>query len=182
MLDRLVSTHATITKGKPGRQWETEHMNFALLTRLAAEFQGYCRDLHDGAIDHIVANLTPSGGSGLLLVTRSAFITGRSLDKGNPNWGNLCSDFKRIGLTLADSLETAYPRSYNDWITSVGRLMEARNAIAHGNEKEILACRQTQPLTLRTFRQWRGRLMRLAVSVDGLVGAHLNSLTGVKAW
>jgi hypothetical protein len=156
-------------------------MNFALITRLAAEFQGYCRDLHDEAVDHITANLALAPGSGLVVITRSAFIQSRFLDKGNPNWSNLTQDFKRIGLNIPNAL-AAYPTQYPEWVATVERLMEARNAIAHANAREIRGCRTQQPLTLPTFRKWRGSLNRLALSADVQVGAHLNSLTGVNAW
>jgi hypothetical protein len=53
-IERILKTHKSINGGRLGRQWETEHMNFALMTRLAAEFQGYCRDLHSEAADHVV--------------------------------------------------------------------------------------------------------------------------------
>jgi hypothetical protein len=157
-LDRLIASHGTITRGRPGRQWETEHMNFALITRLAAEFQGYFRDLHDESVDHVTANLGAAPGSGLLLITRSAFIQDRLLDRGNPNWSNLARDFKRIGLDMPESLKRTYPTQYPEWETTVGCLMEARNAIAHSNDKEIRQCRQKQPRTLPTFRRWRGSL------------------------
>jgi hypothetical protein len=157
-------------------------MNFALITRLAAEFQGYCRDLHDEAVDHITANLGAAPGSGLVVITRSAFIQGRFLDKGNPNWSNLTQDFKRLGLDIPKALKSAYPAQRKEWETAVGRLMDARNAIAHSNDNAIKACRQEQPLTLPTFRRWRGSLKRLALSADVVVGAHLKSLTGVSAW
>jgi hypothetical protein len=165
-LDRLVASHRTITRGQRGRQWETEHMNFALITRLAAEFQGYCRDLHDEAVDHITANLGAASGPGLVAITRSAFIQGRLLSKGNPNRSNLTQDFKRIGFDIPDALGPTYPAQYDEWYTTVESLMEARNAVAHSDDKGIRACRQKQPLTLPTFKKWRGSLERLVLSLD----------------
>ena len=56
-LNRLIETHQSITGGGPGRKWETEHMNFALITRVVAEFQGYCRDLHNLGVNAIVDHM-----------------------------------------------------------------------------------------------------------------------------
>jgi hypothetical protein len=46
-LDRLRSAHTAIGGSGRGRRWVTEELNHALVLRLAAEFQGFARDLHE---------------------------------------------------------------------------------------------------------------------------------------
>jgi hypothetical protein len=157
-------------------------MNFALIVRLASEFQGYCRDLHEESIDHVVGNLSLTPGPGLYAILRGSFFTPkRQLDTGNPTWSTLCTDFKRIGLDLT-ILKQKHQARYSIWCETVENLLRARNAIAHANDQEINNCRQANPLTLATFRTWRGRVNRIAGNMDKLAEAELTSLTGVTPW
>ena len=50
-LGRLERVHGTMTGGLSGRPCDVTELNHALFLRLAAEVQGFCRDLHDEAID-----------------------------------------------------------------------------------------------------------------------------------
>jgi hypothetical protein len=59
-LDRLQSAHTAIGGSGPGRRWLTEELNHALILRLAAEFQGFARELHDEVSMAIADSL--SGG------------------------------------------------------------------------------------------------------------------------
>lgn len=54
-LDNLVKAHRAITGGTTGRKWLTTEINHSLILRLASEYQGYCRDLHDEAIDAVLS-------------------------------------------------------------------------------------------------------------------------------
>jgi hypothetical protein len=46
-LDELLHAHQSVGGPSRGRRWRTATLNEALLLRLAAEFQGFARDLHD---------------------------------------------------------------------------------------------------------------------------------------
>jgi hypothetical protein len=182
-IDRLLKTHKSITAGRPGRQWETEHMNFALITRLAAEFQGYCRDLHNEAADHVVMQSSIAHGQ-LNLLARGAYLDNRLLNSGNPSWETLSKDFKRFGMQLRPDLVRRYPQRWQTWHVTLEDLIEARNAIAHSNPKQIEDCRTKHQygLTLRTAKAWRTKLNSITAGIDDVVGAHLKSLTGVRPW
>ena len=82
-LDELLAAHQTVGGAGPGRRWRTRELNWALTLRLAGEFQGFARHLHDLAVDHFVATL--AGGNTQLADTlrRGRQRTG-SLTKATP--------------------------------------------------------------------------------------------------
>lgn len=94
---------------------------------LSSQFQGYCRDLHSEAVDFVVANVTPSS---LANVVRSTLLQGRKLDHGNPNPGNLGSDFGRLGMQLWPSVHAVDRRNVRRQM-ELENLNTWRNAIAH---------------------------------------------------
>src|SRR5436309_1405207 len=58
-----------------------------------AEFQGYCRDLHDECADRLIDSINVPA---LRDVLRSQCVYRRTIDKGNPTSGNLGEDFNRF--------------------------------------------------------------------------------------
>ena len=58
-LDRLLAAHRTVRVANSGRRWITEELNHSLILRLAAEFQGFARQLHDETSEVLVAALAP---------------------------------------------------------------------------------------------------------------------------
>jgi hypothetical protein len=46
-IKRLRAAHEAFGGTGPGRRWVTDELNHALILRLASEFQGFARDLHD---------------------------------------------------------------------------------------------------------------------------------------
>lgn len=50
-LDELERIHADMRDAAPGRRWGAEQLNRSLFVALIAQFQTYCRDLHDQAIE-----------------------------------------------------------------------------------------------------------------------------------
>jgi hypothetical protein len=46
-LDELEKIHRDARGGGPGRRWGTEQLNRSLFLVLVAQFQTYCRGLHD---------------------------------------------------------------------------------------------------------------------------------------
>ena len=160
----------------------TTEVNHALLVRLASEFQGYCRDLHDEAIGVVIDARLPSDQR-LAGLFRASMTSGRKLDTGNANWGNLCSDFARFGLSLKDDLKVKYPKAAKDWLQVLQRLNDARNSIAHQDRTKIAQCHALEPLTLSTFRRWRRVVSTMALGLDDVVGRYLTDLNnGVKPW
>jgi hypothetical protein len=56
--DELERLHAAARGTGPGRRWGMELLNCSLFVALIAQFQTYCRDLHDGAIEVHVRSAT----------------------------------------------------------------------------------------------------------------------------
>jgi hypothetical protein len=180
-LDNLETVHTTITGGAQGRQWATEQLNQSLIVRLAAEFQGFSRDLHSEVFNLMLDNQV-STDAGTLIILRANFMHARFVDSGNANPGNLGNDYARLGIALKDELKSKYPSRQPQWYSSLDRLNRARNAIAHSNAAQLAKCRDEQPLTLRSAKRWRSSLNGLAVAMDAVVGAYLKDLYGKDPW
>ena len=178
-LDSLESVHARVTEKKRGRQYATEHLNMALFVRLAAEFQGFCRDLHEDAVLAIVGDLDDvMGVETQRVLLRESMTRGRKLDTGNASPGNIGNDFSYIGMAFWQDIRQRYPTKGPKWNITLERLNEARNAIAHSNAAKLTEVRSRQPLTLRTFRAWRGSLNDAASGFDTVLTAYLEHVTG----
>ncbi len=75
-LDELERLHVDARGAGPGRRWGTEQFNRSLLVALVAQFQTYCRGLHDDAIDvHVSHNDAHQGD-----LLRTLMTQGRKLD------------------------------------------------------------------------------------------------------
>lgn len=57
-LDRLVAAHRTL-RGVD-RRWITDELNHSLVLRLASEFQGFARELHDETSRAVVSMIAPN--------------------------------------------------------------------------------------------------------------------------
>src|SRR4051812_45133642 len=82
VLDELLDAHQAVGGPGPGRRWTTEQINWALIVRLAAEFQGFCRDLHDLGVDTFCAWAAPTNNR-LQGILRVHVTRDRYLDRGN---------------------------------------------------------------------------------------------------
>jgi len=181
-IDQLLQAHQTIRGSGPGRRWRTEQLNWALTFRLAGEFQGYARELHDLAVDHFV-DVVAQSNSRLANVIRTRMTRERMLDKGNAHPGSLGEDFGRLGMTLWPTLEVAHPLA-GVWNKDLTALNEARNAIAHVEEGRLVRLRQDgYPITLATTRRWKRSLDGLVETMDDVVSDYLDLLLGAgRPW
>lgn len=176
-LDQLVAAHQRIGGGSAGRRWQTEQLNWALILRLAAEFQGFARELHDlGAQALAAGNSGPMAG-----VVQRSLVLNRQLDRGNAQPGSLGSDFGRFGLewwpelTKRDARTTARQEQLE-------LLNRARNAIVHSLPAELEQLeREGHRATLATVRKWRSGLSGLATTMDLVLVAHVASVVGGPA-
>jgi hypothetical protein len=157
-------------------------LNWALTLRLAGEFQGYARELHDLAVDHFVYVVAQSNAP-LANVLRARMTGNRQLDKGNAHPGSLGADFSLLGMTLWGDLKTANPR-VTAWNNDLFALNEARNAIAHAEEGKLVRLRQDgYPITLGTIRRWKRSLDGLVETMDDVVRDYLDRLLGAgRPW
>lgn len=133
-LRELESIHARATGPRQGRRWGTEQLNRSLFLVLVAQFQTYCRDLHDEAVAVHVAHAAPA--QRLLLGT--LMLQGRTLDVGNPRRSALGTDFSRVGIPLIPDLTALGPGTVGD-LDALDHLVDFRNAISHGNESQVQA-------------------------------------------
>lgn len=181
-LEELIAAHVRIGGAGPGRRTETEQINWALILRLAGEFQGYCRDLHDEAASDFARR---AGGSNLVLRQQLQLMLtrNRQLDRGNAQSSSLGSDFGALGMLFWASVETA-----DRWGVSrkrhLDRINQARNAIAHDLSGDLASLRtEGYPCTLRTVSRWRSALDGLAVTMDDVVADYLSKLfAGSRPW
>ncbi len=128
-LDRIEAAHAAIGGTGPGRRYATQQINHAYVVILAAEFQGFCRELHDECIDAMLTATTPSS---LHEVIRRSLSLSRQLDRGNATPSALGSDFGRFSIEFWPKLISREPRA-RVWQQALAELNEWRNAIVHSD-------------------------------------------------
>lgn len=154
VLDLVESAHSTDGTGA-GRREATRQINHGYTVLLAAEFQGFCRDLHTECIDSITASVaTP-----LQLVLDREFRFNRSLDRGNPSAANIGSDFGRFGFNFWPAV-LEHDQLASGYRTHLAALNMWRNAIAHNDfAPERFS---STILSVSQVRQWRRRCNQLA--------------------
>jgi hypothetical protein len=179
-MDRLLAAHRTV-RGV-NRRWITDELNHSLILRLAAEFQGYARALHDEASQAVVLALAPANQA-LQDTFRLPYIRRRELDRGNARPETLGNDFRLFGVRLWPALDRQYPSSASRWREELTALNVARNALAHGDAERLAAIVAAgPPLTLPRVRRWRSSLDALAKGMDHVVGQHIGTLVGTRPW
>ncbi|MHB8341886.1 MAG: hypothetical protein ACYDB7_12055 [Mycobacteriales bacterium] len=176
-LDELLLAHRLVGGPARGRRWRTAGLNEALVLRLAAEFQGFARELHDLGCDVLASWIAPSNPAARQVV-RNRLREGRELDRGNAHPGAIGKDFGRFGfevwpaLAIRDQLSSRHNQS-------LARLNAARNALTHADEPRLATLRLDGfPLVLSTFRRWRHDLDTLSRNLDVEVGTQLGRLFG----
>lgn len=176
----LLAVHTKVGGVNRGRRYGTKQINWALTLRLAGEFQGFARDLHDLAIDHLVSALG-SGNAGLESMLHANLTTSRQLDKHNAQPASLGSDFNRLGFQLWPALTAAQPRAAV-WQRDLNMLNQARNAIAHAEDHKLAQlAADGYPMQLSTVKRWRRSLDGLAACMDDVVASSLAQLLGTAA-
>ena len=150
-------------------------MNWALVLRLAGEFQGFARDLHTLAVAHF-SRSAAHGNAALGNVLQAQLTTNRALDHKNATPSSLGIDFGRLGMEFWPTVRVASPQSPR-WQGSLEALNRARNAIAHANEDDLAKlAREGHPIHLSTIRRWQRDLDRLATTMDDVVADYLDRL------
>jgi hypothetical protein len=175
-LDEIEAAHAAVGGTGPGRRYATEQVNHAYTVLLAAQFQGFSRDLHSECAEDLARSLTPAA---MRSMVRLAFLLNRSLDRGNANPGALGSDFNRLDLEFWTGVYADDPRNPQRR-EALDELNAWRNAIAHQDfDPAVLGA---TPLHLAQVRVWRRACVGLAKSFDRVMHAHLLAMTGTSPW
>ncbi|MDQ1712403.1 MAG: hypothetical protein QOE45_1853 [Frankiaceae bacterium] len=182
-IDALRAVHAAVgPSGGVGRP-----LAQAYVIRVVAEFQAFARDLHDLGAELLVtlADLPPRPR---YLLTNAA-TANRLLDRGNADLRCLVHDFGRIGIdALGRQLVSANPR----WAGGrdrrgdralYGDLLELRNCLAHGNERQLerLRARGVED-TIVWARARLPALNRLARTLDRILWETLVEIYRKEPW
>jgi len=175
-LRQIANAHATVGGTSRGRRYATEQINHAYTMLLSSQFQGFSRDLHSECVDYIV-DVLPASYQNFL---RTLLVRDRKLDKGNPNAGNIGSDFNRLGMTFWKDVKAEESR--NDRRKELlEELNSWRNAIAH-QDFDPSKLGGTTTLHLSTIKQWHSSVNRLALAFDRVTRAYVITLTGSNPW
>lgn len=177
-LDQIAAAHAAVGGAGPGRRFATQQINQAYVTALSSQFQGFCRDLHSEAVDYLCG--PPGTGDARMDMLRLRLTTGRKLDAGNPNPGNLGSDFGFFNFDLWAALKARDPKN-GEHQKALEMLNKWRNAIAHQDfDPAKLGGRVT--VRLADVRRWRRTCEELAAEMDPAVGSHVGTILGANPW
>jgi len=181
-LDKLFEAHVRIGGTRPGRraladEQINQQINAALVLQLAAEFQGFARELYD-EMARAVLRQTAQAEPGIVAVLQRYFVETKALDRGNAHPGALGKDFRRFGIQLwpamIDRDERTRARQEH-----LERLNQTRNAIAHSDEGELARLRRDGiRITLATARTWRRALDQLAAGMDATLDAYFTAAFG----
>jgi hypothetical protein len=177
-LDEIARGPAAVSGIRRGRRFNTQQFNRAYAVMLAAQFQGFCRDLHEECVQHILATIAPPRALRNILL--SELIRGRLLDRGNAHPGSIGADFGRFDIRFWDQVRIHDPRN----AARMGLLEELnlwRNAIVH-HDFDRVRLGGTTILRLKRVRRWRGACNRLARSFDEVMRRYLQTLTGSAPW
>ncbi len=179
-LGELEKVHAKLTGTGRGRRWGTTQLNRSLFIALAAQFQSYCRSLHDEAVQvHVTAATVLQRPMLQILLTQ-----GRKLDTGNPRRSALGSDFSRLGFDFIADLK-AKGRATENRLDKLEIMLDYRNAIGHGDESKITALEGGGQITATkvSYQQYRQAMGGLASTMDGVVAERLSHVLGtLRPW
>ncbi len=175
-LDSVQAAHTTIHGTGAGRREATRQINHGYAVLVAAEFQGYCRELHSEAVTLFTATLPVVQRN----IVADEFTFNRQLDRGNATPGSLGSDFGRLGVEWWKAVD-AVDASGPDLRRALEALNAWRNAIAHN---DFVAGRLggTIRLKLSMVRDWRRACNQLTRAFDRVLADHLHIYTGRRPW
>lgn len=178
-ITELFDVHATVGGSGSGRRWRTQQINWAITLRIAAEFQGFSRSLHDEVVDAFAQAAAPLNMP-LQSTLRALLTAGRALDRGNAHPGSLGADFGRFGMQLWPSLGAYGDGRSTAWRDTLEALNRSRNAIAHANEAEIAALANDgwTLSQLDTVRRFHRATDSLASAMDTVTSNHIERMFG----
>lgn len=178
-LDQMELAHRAVGGPARGRRYATQQLNHGYLLLLSSHFQRFCRDLHSEAVDHLLQALQPSP---MIAIIQRDLTRGRKLDSGNPNPGNLGSDFGRLGLTSFWADVLADHRHNQSRKGRLEQMNAWRNAIAHQDfTSNAATLSHRTELGLAWVRWFRGACDGLAGSLDAVVLRHIKAVVGPTA-
>ena len=175
-LSELYAAHLAVGGPTRGRRYATEQLNWSITLRLAGEWQGYLRDLHDEATDAFLARTnhpTPAFESNL----RSLLTLQRDVDTKNATPSTMQRDFLRFGFRILDDIKVTYVNGA-DWLRRVEELNEARNGIAHDDRVKMTTAAGGPTLTLGRVKNWHSAVRQLVKACDRIAAVSVATVTG----
>lgn len=176
-LDEIEAAHRAVGRTGPGSRYAAQQINQAYVLLLSSRFQRFCRDLHSECAEHLVPGLAPPE---VQVIFRRQLLLGRKLDTGNPNPGNIGSDFDRFELGFWPAV-VAYDPQNRTRQRLLATMNLWRNAVAHQDLSRPDLHGRDQ-LTLAEVRRWRGACEQLAVDFERVMYDYLVHVTGVAPW
>lgn len=173
-LDELVTAHQLVGASATGRR-ATGELNRAMILRLAAQFQGFARDLHQEAALAFGRYAQPDAPA-VAQVVAAGIQASRDLNRRNASSDAIGNDFDRLGINLWEVMQTRDKRTgarrqQLQWFNA------ARNGVAHDDDDKINKVTDAGfRIDLATIRRWRGALDGLAGTMDVVVADHLAQL------
>lgn len=177
-LDDVESAHALLGGTARGRRYATQQINRAYAVLLAAQFQGFCRDLHTESVDFLVAVIPQPE---FQLAVWRELQWNRQLDSKNANQGTIGGDFGRLGVSnFWERVDGIFANNHRrrQWLDELNTW---RNAIAHQMFDPALLGGTTL-LRLARVQRWRRGCNRLALSMDRVLRAYIQSITSNAPW
>jgi hypothetical protein len=180
-LDDIAAAHTALGGSGHARRVATVQINHAYAVLLSSQFRRFCRDLHTEAAE-LICGTVPGVWAGPMLKAR--LIEGRKLDTGNPNPGNIGSDFRRLGIDVWGSMRARSART-DGRKARLEQLNRWRNAIAHqdfGDSGALDLGGGRTDLWLADVRAWRAACDGLAGTLDSVVHDVAARLAGRAPW
>ncbi|AHW65421.1 Hypothetical protein CGLY_14925 [Corynebacterium glyciniphilum AJ 3170] len=180
LLDSLALARQTISMNRTAAVGAVENIDRTLYPALVAEFQGFCRDLHNEAVSALIEEAAwPT--EQLAALTTAAIRKGRGLDHKNPTPSVIDEDFRSLGLPIWRRVQQLHPEDYPDWRASLETLVRIRNAVAHSDQERIDIFFTKQQMTFAYWGNTRKRLTELAIAMNSVVRRYLVEITIVTS-
>ncbi len=176
-LGGLEAVHVHLNSTGPGRRWGTRQLNRSLFVALVAQFQGFCRDLHDDALHVYLDEANPLQRRNLDTQLRR----GRRLDTHTPRRSTLGHDFPRLGVDVIGGLKQ-HGRTAELRLQSLDQVVDYRIAVTHGDETTTgrIEAEGVVRSTKRSFQQHRRALDSLADTTDRFVAEQLARFMAIE--
>jgi hypothetical protein len=151
---------------------------WALAVHSAAEFQGYCRELHSLAVSELMSQIATQTLE-LEIVIRAS-LANRRLAKANADKESISQDFALIGLGAIWDLAASEEAKVTEWTAGLSKLLNVRNAIAHGDYKKLDTMVAKNESLLELCQDWNTNLDNLVQILDRIVSIWLQRFLGLQ--
>lgn len=143
-----------------------------LYVALAAEFQGYCRDLHQECIDDLLDQMAVLP-SRLRAAVALILESGRVLDRQNATAVTIAREFKKLDISPWASVQLRNADRYRGWRETLDLVTSVRNATAHSKKGEFEKFVDGNALDRGRWEDRRNQLEQLVVALHEVTAAHL---------